>query len=58
MSHVLSVKLSDEEWDALRSHADERNLYPHGVVKLALRKTLGLYIPERLRERVEVVPTR
>lgn len=54
--HVLSVKFSDEEWEALEAYAEQERLYKHGVIKIAIREKLELPIPTRL-QRSRVVTT-
>ena len=55
MSHVLSVKLTDEEWELLEAFAERERVYKHGAIKIALRRMLGLPVPSWAQE---VVPTR
>jgi hypothetical protein len=57
MSRVISLKLSDEEDQLLREQAERRKLYPHGLVKVALRKELGLPVPRRLYAQPQPVGT-
>lgn len=48
MQRVMSLKLNDEEASLLAARAKELDLYPHGVVRAAVRLVLGLPIASRL----------
>lgn len=50
MSHVISLKLNDEEWAVLHEYAERERLYAHGVIKIALREKIGLPVPHHLRK--------
>lgn len=47
---VLSLRLNQEEEALVEQRARELGLYPHGLIKGALRLALGLPVPTRLEQ--------
>ena len=50
MSQIRSVYMNDEEVEALRRFAEERNMALSSVVRIALRLMLDLPVPSWARQ--------